>query len=104
MIHFNFGLWDWYGSKQEEKATPESYAANLESIVRKIRAKSDAKLIFAITAPPCMGAEKNAMIVVSEQRAKVFNEAALAVMNEHSVGINNLYDLVVKDRERFQKC
>lgn len=103
VIHFNFGLWDWYGWKQEEKATPESYAANLESIVRKLKDKTDAKLVFAITTPPCIAAEKNAKIVVSEKRAKEFNNAALAVMEKHGVGINNLYDLVVKDRERFQK-
>ena len=57
MIHFNFGLWDWYGWRQEIKATPESYAKSLESIVRKIRMTSDARLIFAITTPPCITAE-----------------------------------------------
>ncbi len=52
VIHFNFGLWDWYGWSQEEKSTPESYAKSLESIVQKMKAKTDATLIFAITTPP----------------------------------------------------
>lgn len=103
VIHFNFGLWDWYGWKQEEKATPESYAASLESIVRKMQAKTDATLVFAITTPPYVGPEKKVKFVVTEQRAKEFNQAASAVMEKHGVGINNLYDVVRKDRERYQR-
>jgi len=102
VIHFNFGLWDWYGWRQENKATPESYAMSLDSIVRKIRAKSDAKLIFAITTPPCIAAERNAHIVVTEERAKAFNKAALAVMGRRQVGVNNLYDLIIKRRAELQ--
>ena len=102
VIHFNFGLWDWYGWRQETKATPESYAKSLESIVQKIRKKSDAKLIFGITTPPCIAAERNAHIVVPEDRAKEFNKAARAVMQKHKVGINNLYDLIIKRRAELQ--
>ncbi len=103
VIHFNFGLWDWYGWSQEQKATPESYAKSLESIVLKMRAKTDATLIFAITTPPCVGPEKKVKIVFSEQRAKEFNKAARTVMEKHNVRINNLYDVVRKDRERYQR-
>lgn len=103
VIHFNFGLWDWYGWKQEEKATPESYAANLESMVRKMKAKTGAALVFAMTTPPCLGPEKNANIIVTEERAKEFNQAAQSAMEKHEVGINQLYDVVRKERERFQR-
>ena len=103
VIHFNFGLWDWYGWSQEEKATPESYAKSLESIVQKMKAKTDATLIFAITTPPCVGPEKKVKFVISEQRAKEFNNAARAVMEKHDVRINNLYDAVGKNRERLQR-
>jgi acyl-CoA thioesterase-1 len=102
VIHFNFGLWDWYGWKQDEKASPESYAGNLDTIVTKLRAKTDATLIFAITTPPCAGPEKNAKIVVTDERAREFNRAARAVMEKHEVGINNLYDVVRRERERYQ--
>ena len=47
VIHFNFGLWDWYGWNQKEKATPKSYAQNLQRIVKKLR-KTGARLIFRI--------------------------------------------------------
>ena len=45
LIHFNFGLWDWYGWKQEQKATPASYAKNLDGIIQKLK-KTNAKLVF----------------------------------------------------------
>jgi len=103
VIHFNFGLWDWYGWRQEEKATPESYARNLESIVLKLRNRTDAVLIFAVTTPPCVGPEKKVKFVVTEKQAKEFNKAARAVMEKHSVGINNLYDVMAKRREHYQR-
>ncbi|MEO0414547.1 MAG: SGNH/GDSL hydrolase family protein, partial [Verrucomicrobiota bacterium] len=102
VIHFNFGLWDWYGWSQDPKATPESYAASLETIVKKIRAKADAQLIFGITTPPCVEPEKKAKVLITEERAKAFNKAARAVMKKHDVQLNNLYDLLAKDRETYQ--
>ena len=102
VIHFNFGLWDWYGWSQPVKATPESYGKSLDSIVQTLRSKTDAKLIFGITTPPCIGPEKKVKIVISEQRAKEFNKAARAVMETRGVGINNLYDVIAKSREQYQ--
>lgn len=102
VIHFNFGLWDWYGWRQEEKATPESYAQNLESIVRKLK-KTNAKLIFALTTPPCIGPEGKAKIVVTQQRAREFNEAASAVMKKHGVEVNDLFALIGEKRTELQR-
>ena len=103
VIHFNFGLWDWYGWSQEVKATPESYAKSLESMVMKMKSKSDAKLIFAVTTPPCVGPEKKMEIVVSEERAEEFNAAAREVMMKHGVAINNLYEVIGEERAKYQK-
>jgi len=101
VIHFNFGLWDWYGWQQPEKATPASYAASLEKIVQQLM-KTDAHLIFAITTPPCVGPERKVKIVVSEKRSKEFNDAALKVMNTHGVEINNLYEVIGGQRRQYQ--
>lgn len=103
VIHFNFGLWDWYGWRQESKATPESYARSLDRIVRKIRAKSSAQLVFAITTPPCIASERNAKIVVTEERAEQFNKAARDVMERHKVGTNDLYEVIRGKRAELQK-
>ncbi len=102
LIHFNFGLWDWYGWKQEQKATPASYAKNLDGIVQKLK-KTNAKLVFAVTTPPCVSPERKVKIVVSEARAREFNMSALAVMKKHRVHINDLYSLIGKDRVKYQR-
>ena len=101
LIHFNFGLWDWYGWKQEHKATPDSYAKNLEGIVKKLRS-SGAKLVFAVTTPPCIRPEKKLKVMVTKERAGAFNRAALAVMKKHGVVINDLYSLIGKERVKYQ--
>lgn len=102
VIHFNFGLWDWYGWSQEDKATPESYAKSLESIVVQLK-KTDAELIFALTTPPCVGPERKVKIVITEQRAQEFNNAAIAVMKKHGVQINDLYAAIGKNRAKYQR-
>ena len=101
LIHFNFGLWDWYGWSQEQKATPESYATNLDQIVTTLMA-TKAKLIFAVTTPPCAGPERKMKIIVTDERAKAFNDAALAVMRRHGVEINDLYTPMAKEEGRYQ--
>ncbi len=102
VIHFNFGLWDWYGWSQEEKATPESYGRNLEIIVERMK-KTDAKLIFGVTTPPCLAEEVTAKIVVPTEMAESFNVAAIKVMRKHGVAVNNLYKVIVDRREEFQR-
>jgi|GEM_PF-494649 len=102
VIHFNFGLWDWYGWSQDEKATPESYARHLDTIVTKLK-KTDATLIFGVTTPPCVGPEVKVKFVVSEARAKEFNAAAIAVMKKHGVIVNDLYAAIGDQRERLQQ-
>ena len=101
LIHFNFGLWDWYGWSQDTKATPESYSKSLNNIVQKLK-KSEATLVFAMTTPPCVGPEKKARITVSKARAQEFNQAALRVMKKHGVVINDLYVLIENEREKYQ--
>ena len=70
LIHFNFGLWDWYRWSQEPKATPQSYQANLDQIVTRLKA-TQAKLIFGVTTPSCAGHETK---VESEKRSRSESE------------------------------
>ena len=90
VIHFNFGLWDWYGWQQDLLATPESYGRNLEQIVKHLKA-SGAALIFATTTPPCAEAEHNSQVLVTTARARQFRETALKIMTANGVAINDLY-------------
>ncbi len=102
VVHFNFGLWDWYGWRQEQKATPASYAANLEKMVLRLK-KTGARLIFATTTPPCVAAERSAHIVVPLDRAAKFRSAALAVMKKHGVAVNDLYGVIGENRTKYQR-
>ena len=79
VIHFNFGLGTGMGGARKLRQH-SVYAKSLESIIQKIRKKSDATLLFGITTPPCLEAERNAHIVQVQDRAEEFNKAALAVM------------------------
>ena len=101
LIHFNFGLWDLYGWKQENKSTPESYAKSLEGIVSKLR-PSGAKLVFAMTTPPSIGPEKKVQFMVTDEQAEEFNRSAQAVMKKHGVVINDLYSAIGQDRAKYQ--
>ena len=65
--------------------------------------KTNAKLVFAVTTPPCVGPERKVKIVVSEDRAQEFNMSALAVMKKHGVHINDLYSLIGKNRVKYQR-
>ena len=102
LIHFNFGLWDWYGWKQPNKSTPESYAKNLEGVVEKLKS-TGAKLVFAVTTPPCIGPEKKVQFIVSDKRAESFNRSALAVMGKNNITINDLYSLIGNNRKQYQR-
>ncbi len=102
VIHFNFGLWDWYGWGQDPKATPESYAASLDGIVTQMK-KNGARLIFGMTTPPCIGPEKKVKIIITEARAKEFNDAATAVMKKHGVHINDLSSAIGNQRAKYQR-
>ena len=103
VIHFNFGLWDWYGWKQKEKATPKSYAQNLQEILDKLR-KTGARLIFGSTTPPCLKKEKSSEIFVSIETAQSFNQKAEEVMVNNGVTLNDLFATIGQKRPAYQKA
>jgi GDSL-like Lipase/Acylhydrolase family len=113
VIHFNAGLHD-LEHVQSEGVAPgkqimlpvekgprwvsiDSYRSNLEKIVERLK-KTGAKLVFATTTPVPAGARSR----VPEDVAR-YNEAALAVMREHGIQIDDLYSAVVESAYRFQK-
>ena len=64
---------------------------------------SDAKLVFAVTTPPCIGPEKKVKFKVTNEQAEEFNRLARAVMKKHGVAINDLYSAIDKDRSKYQR-
>lgn len=98
VIHFNWGLHDLKHMKADGKtasdqagdppqATVEVYEKNLREIVAKLKA-TGAKLIFATTTPvpdePMKVYRLNSNVIL-------YNEAALRVMKDNDIAVNDLY-------------
>ena len=99
IIQFNWGLWDLcyrhpnakaYGNRDKINGvvtfSVEEYASNLEGLVKKIKEKSNAKLIFVTTSyVPKEEVGRHAI------DAKKYNEAAKAVMKKYGIMVNDIY-------------
>jgi acyl-CoA thioesterase-1 len=101
VIHFNWGLHDLKHMKADGKttsdlptdppqATVKVYEQQLREIVAKLKA-TGAKLVFAATTPVPDEAMK---VYRSNADVILYNEAALRVMKDNSIPVNDLYALV----------
>ena len=101
VIHFNIGLhdlkhWDPGTKKNSSKASDpyqadvKVYAENLRKIVEKLE-KTGAELIFATTTPVTEGTTNPLREPDAPAR---YNEAALEIMKEHDIEVNDLFALV----------
>lgn len=109
VIHFNWGLHDLKHMKADGKttsdlatdppqATVEVYEKQLREIVAKLKA-TGAKLVFAATTPvpdePMKVYRANADVIR-------YNEAALRVMKDNDIAVNDLYTLVKPRMKELQ--
>jgi len=110
VIHFNHGLHDLKFVDDQGKNTRdrekghiqipiEDYERNLEKIVGRLE-KTGAKLIFATTTPFPEGVGGPLRDL---EQVKVYNDAALRVMEKHDVSINDLYSFALSRLEEIQK-
>lgn len=105
VIHLNCGLHDLkreFGSSTT--AVPlDAYAANLERIMARLRAETDARLIWATTTP--VNYERhhaNKPFDRLEEDVRAYNAAALEVVTRHGAAVNDLYALVMREgRDRL---
>ena len=99
IIHFNWGLWDLCYRNPESNnqgkrdkvdgtitATPDAYADNLRKIVRRMREKSDALLIWCSTTPVPEGEAGR-----KAGDELVYNEIAATIVREHGVRVHDLH-------------
>ena len=108
VIHFNFGLHDLKHVKKPgdetmstdlqdpQQATVEAYEKNLRVIVAKLKA-THAKLIFATTTPVPEGAKGR-----TSDMPPRYNEAALRVMKENDIAVDDLSALVTPKLATYQ--
>jgi len=109
VIHFNWGLHDLKHVKPEtgensnnpndpRQADLETYTANLEILVKQLKA-TGAKLIFATTTPFPAGVKPFRL----PEDAVKYNEAALGVIRANNIQVNDLYELVLPKLNALQK-
>jgi len=100
VIHFNWGLHDLKIGRGAARQVPlEQYERNLRELVGRLK-KTGARLIWATTTPVPEGK-------VSPPRDPTdvakYNEAALRVMREHEVRVNDLYALALPQLAKIQR-
>jgi len=111
VIHFNWGLHDLKhvtepgGNTVSKKpsdpvqATVDQYAANLEKIVERLN-QAGAKLIFATTTPVVPNTTGPLRKPTSPPK---YNAAALKIMKEHNVAVNDLFAFCQPQVEKLQR-
>lgn len=111
VIHFNWGLHDLKhvtepGGNTVSKdpndppqATVDQYAVNIEKIVERLN-QSGAKLIFATTTP--VVPDTNGPLRESDAPQK-YNEAAIKIMKEHGVTVNDLFAFCEPQLDKLQR-
>ena len=101
VIHFNFGLHDAKLPPEGIRhAPPEIYEKNLRELVRLMQA-TGARLIFATTTP----VPNNGIISPTRRFGSIesYNSAALKVMKEAGVAVNDLNGFITPQVATLQK-
>jgi len=110
VIHFNHGLHDLKYVKPDGSNAPspnegelqvplEQYRENMTRIVERLK-ETGAALIFATTTPVPEGVTGVARDPESPPR---YNAAALEIMQEHGVQVNDLYNFTLPRLEELQR-
>lgn len=110
LVHFNNGYWDMTTMPilNEPMFTVDEYLNGLKKIIKLSRA-AGAKLIFATTTPlPAKTEAKDNLgtgssFVLENEKVKIYNDAAVKLMQEENIPINDLY-AVCKQDARYYKC
>lgn len=96
VVHFNSGIHD---TKRDQKTgkynvPPEKYEANLREIVKRLRAETKAKLVFALSTPlideRTKGYWKTRSYQLFNASVMDYNVIALRVMKDLDVPVNDL--------------
>jgi lysophospholipase L1-like esterase len=111
VIQFNWGLWDLcyrhpdskeYGNRDKINGKPEfsldEYASNLDTLVTIIKERTNAKLIFVTTT--YVPKDEPGRF---ESDAVKYNEAAKAIMKNHGILVNDIYEPSISIHKEFGK-
>ena len=96
LVHFNCGIHDTKHFKKTGRfqVSPKQYEANLREIVKRIRAKTDARIVFATSTPilddRAAAQRKGRDYELTNAAIEQYNAIARRVMKELNVPINDL--------------
>lgn len=85
VIHFNWGLHDLRRDTDKHQVPIDQYEKNMQTLVKRLK-KTGARLIWCSTTPVPEGAGRRTPGDEVE-----YNAAALRVMKQHGVTVNDLY-------------
>jgi lysophospholipase L1-like esterase len=96
VVHINAGLHDLKVKDQSYQVPLIEYEKNLQTILERIQKETRAKVIFATTTPIIdnLHAQRKAGFDRREADVQRYNLAAVAVMKQAGVPINDLHELV----------
>jgi acyl-CoA thioesterase-1 len=80
-------------------ATLENYTKNMEGITSKLKA-TGARLIFATTTPVAVGTINP---LREPENVSLYNAAALKIMKENGVQVNDLFGFCEPNLEKWQQ-
>ncbi len=92
VIHFNWGLHDITILEGQREVALDDYKANLATLTDRL-VETGAELIWATTTPVPAGQTLDPPRNAGDEVA--YNNAALPIMRDHDIGINDLYSHVV---------
>ncbi len=114
IIHFNAGLWDTACLYVDDGpfTKKEEYVRNILSIARELK-RFGVPVIFATTTPvnaedisavatPRVDApDAETVFKQTNERIKEYNDAVIYELKKQGVIINDLYSLVINDRDKY---
>ncbi len=105
LIHYNNGIWDAVTRHVEDGSftTIEWYEINVRRIIRELKKRSG-KVLIATTTPPRPDERKNphtGVITLTLDTVKKYNEVLWRIAGELNLPVNDLFTLVMSDREKF---
>ncbi len=100
VIHFNCGLHDLKLDRKQKtyQVDPDRYDKNLQEIVRRLKRDTTARLVFANTTPihDERHAKRGGGFDRREADVRLYNDRAIAAMNDYGVPVHDLHWLVTK--------
>ena len=105
LVHWNNGIWDAVIRHEEDGSfTPiDQYEENVRRILRELR-KQTPHIIIATTTPPKVDNRRDpttGKVTLTVETVRRYNAVLYKIAKEQDLPVNDLFELVYKDREQY---